>query len=138
MAQTALPIDHIGEAAAAMDSTALARMIHEPLCCNLRRAVLARERWARQAGHARQAGLAKLTGPARPAFLARLSNSRMKNEIRFTKNARTASFTTNRHESGWLGMQLGNRGHKQIKQIPLSNRTLLAFRNELDGDFKQG
>ncbi len=55
MAQTALPIDHIGEAAAAMDSTALARMIHEHLCCNLRLAVLAREGWARQAGHARQA-----------------------------------------------------------------------------------
>ena len=36
-----------------------------------------------------------------------------------------------------LGLQLGDRGNQQIKEIPLSIGTLLAFRYKFDGDFEQ-
>ena len=37
-----------------------------------------------------------------------------------------------------LDLQLGDSGNKQIKKIPISHRTLLAFRDKLDGDVEQG
>ena len=37
-----------------------------------------------------------------------------------------------------LGLQLGDSGNKQIKKIPISHRTLLAFRDKLDRDVEQG
>jgi hypothetical protein len=38
---------------------------------------------------------------------------------------------------GLLGLQLGDGCNKQIKKITISNRTLLAFRYKLYGDFEQ-
>ncbi len=37
-----------------------------------------------------------------------------------------------------LDLQLGDSGNKQIKKIPISHRTLLAFRDKLDRDIEQG
>jgi hypothetical protein len=38
----------------------------------------------------------------------------------------------------YLTLQLWDSGNKQIKKIPISHRTLLAFRDKLDRDVEQG
>ena len=38
---------------------------------------------------------------------------------------------------GLLGLRYGDRCHKQIKQITISQGTLLAFRYKRDGDFEK-
>jgi hypothetical protein len=43
-----------------------------------------------------------------------------------------------RHRLSSLGLQLGDSGNKQIKKIPISHRTILAFRDKLDRDVEQG